>query len=75
MKNGISYKNRLIRAESFQREKNGTWVAQYTVVRQEGGGQGTGFPSSQYQFNEAFPTESEADAYAVGRAMEWVDVN
>jgi hypothetical protein len=75
MKNGISYKKCLIRAESFQREKNGTWVAQYTVVREEGGGKGNGFPSSQYQFNEAFPTEGEADAYAVGRALEWVDVN
>jgi len=75
VKNGISYKNCLIRAESFQREKNGTWLAQYNVVRQEGGGKGTGFPSSQYQFDTTFPTEGEADAYAVGRAMEWVDSN
>jgi len=45
------------------------------VLRQEGGGKGSGFPSSQYQFSKAFPTESEADAFAMGRAMEWVDVN
>ena len=75
MNNGILYKHHLIRGESFQREKNGTWVAQYTVVRQEGGGKGNGFPSSQYQCNEVFPTESEADEYALRRAKEWVDRN
>ena len=75
MKNGISYKNWHIRTESFQREKNGTWVPQYNLVCQEGGAKGTGFPSSQYQFNEALPTESEADEYALQKAREWIDSN
>ena len=75
MKNGISYKNWHIRTESFQREKYGTWVAQYNVVRQEGTGKGKGFPSSQYQFNEALPTESEANEYALQKAREWIDRN
>lgn len=75
MKNSISYKNCLIQGESFQREKNGTWVPQYTVIRQETGTKGTDFPSHQYQFNEAFPTESEADEYALQRAKEWIDRN
>jgi len=75
MKDGMEYKNCLIRGESFQREKKGTWVPQYTLTRQETGTKENAFPSYQYQFNEAFPTESEADAYAVGRAMEWVDSN
>ena len=75
MKNGISYKNCLIRGESFQREKNGPWVPQYTLMRHETGGKGNDFPSSQYQFNEAFPTESEADEYALRRAREWIDRN
>ena len=75
MKNDISYKNCLIRGESFQRIRNGTWVPQYTLIRQEVGDKGTGFPSYQYQFNETFPTESEADEYALQRAMEWVDRN
>ncbi len=75
MKNDISYKNCLIRAESFQREKNGTWIPQYHAVRQASGGKGTGFPSSQYQFSEAFLTESEADEYALQKAREWIDSN
>lgn len=75
MKNDISYKNCVIRGESFQREKNGAWVAQYTVTLPEAARKANKFPSSQYQFEEAFPTEREADAYALGRAMEWVDKN
>ena len=75
MKNGIPYKNCLIQSESFQREKNGAWVPQYALTRQETGGKGHDFPSYQYQFEEAFPTESEADDYALQRAREWVDKN
>ena len=75
MKNDISYKNYRIRGESFQRENHGAWIPQYTMTRQETGAQGTGFPSQQYQFNESFPTESEADEYALRRAREWVDSN
>ncbi len=75
MKDGISYRNYLIRGESFQREKNGTWVPQYTLTRQGTGSKENGFPSYQYQFNEAFPTESEADDYALQRAREWIDAN
>jgi hypothetical protein len=75
MGNGISYKDCLIQGESFQRERNGTWIPQYTLTRQKSGNGGTGFPSHQYQFNEAFPTESEADEYALQRAKEWIDKN
>jgi hypothetical protein len=70
MKNGISYKDCLICCESFQREKNGTWLPQYILTRQETGTKGNDFPSCQYQFNEAFPTESEADEYALRLAKE-----
>lgn len=75
MKNSVPYKNCSIRTESFRREKNGTWIPQYTVTLPETGRKPTAFPSHQYQFNEAFPTEAEADAYALGKAMEWVDAN
>ncbi len=77
MKNSISYKNCHIRGESFQREKNGTWIPQYTLTRPEteSTGKGCDFPSQQYQFNEAFPTESEADEYALQKAREWIDSN
>ena len=75
MKNAMSYKNCLIRGESFQRENNGAWVAQYTVTLPETARKANNLPSSQYQCSEAFPTESEADEYALQRAREWVDKN
>jgi hypothetical protein len=70
-----AYKNCLIRGESFQREKKGKWIAQYHVSRQNAGSQTKGFPSQQYQLNEAFATEDEADDFALQRAMEWIDKN
>jgi hypothetical protein len=75
MKNSISYKDCLIGVESFQREKDGSWIPQYTLTRPktESTGKGSDFPSHQYQYNEAFPNEAEADAYALRRAKEWVD--
>ena len=75
MKNSISYKNCLIQGEAFQREKNGTWVPQYTLTRHETGSKENDFPSHQYKFNEAFPTESEADEFALRRAKDWADNN
>jgi hypothetical protein len=71
MTNNISYKNYFIRGESFQREKHGTWIPQYTVIRQET--EVKDFPSDQYQFNQVFPTEKEADDFAVQKAQEWID--
>jgi hypothetical protein len=52
MKSSISYKNCLIRGESFQREKNGKWIPQYTLTRQSTRNSGNHFPSQQYQLNE-----------------------
>lgn len=75
MKDGILYKDCLIRGESFQREKHGTWIPKYSLVRHETGSNGHDFPSYQYQFNEAFPTESIAGEYALQKAREWVDRN
>jgi hypothetical protein len=46
-----------------------------TRPKTESTGKGSDFPSHQYQYNEAFPNEAEADAYALGKAMEWVDAN
>ncbi len=75
MKNSIPYRDYLIRGESFQREKNGTWIPQYTLTRQNTGSKGKDFPSQQYQFNEVFPTESEANEFALQKAMEWINKN
>ena len=74
MKSSISYKGCLIRGESFQREKNGSWIPQYILTRQDTGNKETDFPSHQYQhqLNEIFMTEDEADDFAAQKAMEWI---
>lgn len=75
MKSTISYRNCFICGESFQREKNGKWIAQFNVTRRKNGSEGNEFPSQQYQLNEAFMTEAEADDFALQRAMEWIESN
>jgi len=42
------------------------------LTRQDTGNKGTDFPSHQYQLNEIFMTEDEADDFAVQKAMEWI---
>ena len=73
MKRSVLYKKHLIQVESFQREKNGAWVPQYTVTRQDAATEKPGFPSHQYQFNHVYPTEVEADEFAVEKARDWID--
>ena len=73
MKSTVSYKNYLIRAESFQREKNGEWIPQYNFTRQNIASKGNDFSAQQYQLNEALPTEDAADDFALRKAMEWID--
>jgi hypothetical protein len=71
-KKRVSYRNHLIFGESFQRMKFGSWVAQYTVVRQAPSITGE-FPSQQYQFNALFRTKNDATAYALRKAKERID--
>ena len=73
MKQDTSYKDYVIRSESFQREKNGAWIPQYTVTHQRAAVQKIDFPSHQYQFNHAYFTEHEADEFAVLMAQTWID--
>jgi hypothetical protein len=73
MRDSVPYKNCLIRGESFQRQENGKWTAQYLVTRLNAGSERTGFPSQQYQLSEVFATEDDADDFALRRAMEWID--
>jgi hypothetical protein len=67
------YKNYLICAESFQREKKGAWVPQYKATRQNGAATLAAFPMQQYQFNHCYLTESEADQFALRYARQWID--
>ena len=75
MKANILYKDYLIRGESFQREKNGAWVPQYTLIRQDAATAKLDFPSHQYQFNHTCRTEREANEFAVQMAQAWIDKN
>ena len=69
----ITYKTYFIQGESFQRQINGSWIAQYTVTRRESNG--NDFPSHQYQFGQMFRTETEANHFALQKAQEWIDRN
>lgn len=74
MNTGVLYKGYLIRCESFQREQKGSWVPQYTVTRQDEPAQAKmDFPSHQYQFSCAYPTQGEADEFAVHQVQRWID--
>jgi hypothetical protein len=76
MKCSISYQNRPIRGESFQRETNGKWVPQYTLRRQHTKkNKVSDFLSHQAQLNKAFPTENAADDFALQEAMKWIGKN
>jgi hypothetical protein len=70
----ILYKDYLIQAESFQREKKGVWVPQYTATRQNGAATTVEFPVQQYQFNHCYLTKSEADQFALQYAQQRIDM-
>jgi hypothetical protein len=75
MRKDTPYKNYLIRSESFQREKNGSWIPQYSVCRQDPLTTPLDFPSQQYQLHHSCSTEQEADDFALRKAQEWIDRN
>ena len=75
MRKRIAYKDHLILGESFQRMEYGSWVAQYTLVRRATGGEANDCPSHQFQFNAIFRTKNEADAYALRKAKDRVDID
>ena len=75
MRKDTPYKNYLIRGESFQREKNGSWIPRYTVTRQDAPTKPFDYPSHQYQLHHACGTEREADEFAVRKAQDWIDKN
>ena len=73
MRSGTLYKSWVICGESFQREKDGTWISQYFATQNKDDSREDSFPSQQYQLNNVFPTEDEADEFALFRAKEWID--
>ena len=75
MKSSIAYKNCLIRGESFQREKDGKWIPQYTLKRQENKKMRSDFLSHQARLEKIFTNENAADDFALQEAMKWIDKN
>jgi hypothetical protein len=76
MKKRISYREYLIFGESFQRREHGSWIAQYSLVRQAtSSGKGNDFPPHQFQFNAIFRTRNAANAYALRKAKDRIDNN
>jgi len=73
MKTSISYKNCLIRSESFQLAKSGGWIPRYTLTLQEAGNRWNGTPSHHDRLDQVFWTENEADKFALQDAMLWID--
>jgi hypothetical protein len=56
-------------------KKDGVWVPQYTLRRQDTKNQVSDFLSHQAQLDKTFPTESAADDFALQEAMKWIDKN
>ena len=69
MKHDISYKNYLIRGESFQPTQSSGWIPRYVLQRADAGDASL----SHDRLDESFGSESEADAFAVQDAKSWID--
>lgn len=74
MKSSISYKNCLIRSESFQLAPNSSWIPQYTLTRQNSKNM-TASPKHHARLDKVFGSENEADEFAMQDAMRWIDSN
>jgi hypothetical protein len=75
MKSSISYKNCLIRGESFQLTQSSGWIPRYTLTRQDARNKWNGTPSHHDRLDQVFWTENEADKFALQDAMRWIDEN
>jgi hypothetical protein len=75
MENPISYKNRLIRGDSFQLPQCTSWIPRYTVVREEKERQLNSSLTHYDRLDKVFMTKNEADEFALTEAMQWIDQN
>ena len=75
MKSIISYKNRLIRGESFQLTQSSNWIPRYTLTLQGASNHQNGALSHHDRLDKVFRTENEADEFALQDAMRWIDQN
>lgn len=73
MKSDISYKNYLIRGESFQPTQSSGWIPRYVLQRANPNAGSGNSPFSHDRLDQAFGSESEADDFAVQDAKSWID--
>jgi hypothetical protein len=75
MKGNISYKNCVIRGESFQLAQSSGWIPRFILMRQDSDRTWNGPPSHHDRLDKVFGTKNEADEFAVQDAMRCVDRN
>jgi len=73
MKSSVSYKNCVIRSESFQLEQSSSWIPRYTLMHRDANHEWSGDRSHHDRLDKVFWTEKEADEFALQDAMEWID--
>jgi hypothetical protein len=75
MKRNFSYKDCLIRSDSFQLSQSSSWIPRYILTRENRESEGNDTPSSHDRLDKVFGTENEADEFAVQDAMRRIDRN
>jgi len=75
MESSISYKNCLIRGESFQLPQSDSWIPRYTLMRENDVSESDGTLTHHDRLDKVFWTKKEADAFALKDAMQWLDKN
>lgn len=70
-----SYRNCLIRSESFQLAQRDSWIPRYALTRQDLDSVQNAAPSYHDRLDMVFWTVDEADEFALQDAMRWIDKN
>ena len=73
MKGNISYKNCVIRGESFQLAQSSGWIPRFTLMRQDSDKKSDDPPSYHDRLDKVFWTKNEADEFALQEAIRCID--
>jgi beta-xylosidase len=73
MESIISYKNRLIRGESFQLPQSTSWIPRYALVREAKENEWNTSLTHHDRLDKVFWSKSEADEFALSEAKRRID--
>ena len=73
MKSRNNYRNWLICSGSFRLERNGPWIPQYSLTRQEAEKNRSDAGTHHAQLKTTFSSENDADEFGLQDAMRWID--